>query len=55
MFSIPVGLWKHGILNPAFFMFLRFSYPVFQRSPYWVTSHMHMYTTIQANMLDKLC
>jgi hypothetical protein len=33
MFSIPIGLQKHTIPIPMFFLFLCFSYPVFQREP----------------------
>jgi hypothetical protein len=33
IFSIPIGLQKHTIPIPMFFLFLCFSYPIFQREP----------------------
>jgi hypothetical protein len=33
VFSIPVGLEKHATSILAFFLFLCYSYPVFQRGP----------------------
>jgi hypothetical protein len=33
IFSILIGLQKHTIPIPMFFLFLCFSYPVFQREP----------------------
>jgi hypothetical protein len=54
-FSLPIGFVRYAISNPAVFLFLYFSYPMFQMGPYsfwiqkWFTAYGHMYSSESHN------